>query len=74
MARSDALACPSVFSRNREFKSPLGYEQMACGFSGKRDAHPDLAAVTALRAGATTLASSTRKMSAILLMQLPAEA
>jgi hypothetical protein len=72
MARSDALVCPSVFSRNREFKS-LGHEQMACGFSGKCDAS-DLAAVTASVLGATTLAPSTHKMSAILLVQLPAEA
>jgi hypothetical protein len=51
MARPDALVCPSVFSRNREFKPPLGHEQMACGFPRKARCPPGLAAVTALRAG-----------------------
>ena len=42
---------PSASSRNREFKSPPGHEQMACGFPRKARCPPGLAAVTALRAG-----------------------
>ena len=42
---------PSASSRNREFKSPLGHEQMACGFPRKARCPSGLAAVTALRAG-----------------------
>src|SRR6266571_8661919 len=50
MARSDALACPSVFSRNREFKSPRTRTD-GLWILRKARCPSDLAAVTALRAG-----------------------
>jgi hypothetical protein len=47
-----ALRCPPGIGSS----SPLGHEQMACGFSGKRDAHPTWLRWQPSGPGATTLA------------------